>query len=75
MNGNDKMRERVRKWIELVRRMGRENWVNRGRDGWENGVRGARKWREMGGRTERGMREWDRSGLRVIEWSEKGLRE
>lgn len=34
MNSNDKMRERVRKWIELVRRMGRENWVNRGRDGW-----------------------------------------
>lgn len=54
MNGNDKMRERVRKWIELVRRMGRENRVNRGRDGWENGVRGARKWRWMGGRTVRG---------------------
>lgn len=75
MNGNDKMRERVRKWIELVRRMGRENRVNRERDGWENGVRGARKWRWMGGRTVRGMREWDRSGLRVIERSEKGLRE
>lgn len=75
MNGNDKMREWVRKWIELVRRMGRENWVNRGRDGWENGVRGVRKWREMGGRMVRGMREWDRSGFRVIEWSEKGLRE
>lgn len=47
MNGNDKMRERVRKWIELVRRMGRENWVNRGRDGRENGVRGresAKRW-------------------------------
>lgn len=75
MNGNDKMREWVRKWIELVRRMGRENWVNRGRDGWENGVRGVRKWREMDGRMGRGMREWDRSGFRVIEWSEKGLRE
>lgn len=55
--------------------MGRENWVNRGRDGWENGVRGVRKWREMDGRMGRGMREWDRSGFRVIEWSEKGLRE
>lgn len=67
MNGNDKMREWVRKWIELVRRMGRENWVNR--------VRGVRKWRWMGGRMVRGMREWERSRFRVIEWSEKGLRE
>lgn len=56
----------MRKWVERVRRMGRENWVNRGRDGRENGVRGARKCKEMGGRTVRGMREWDRSGPRVI---------
>lgn len=35
--------------------------------------RGEKVEREMGGRTVRGMREWDRSGLRVIEWSEKRL--